>query len=322
VLGRILSTLPRAEHPDLLVGLTTADDAGVYRISDEVALIQTIDFFTPIVDDPYLYGQIAAANALSDVYAMGGRPLTAMNICGFPDGDLEPEMVAEILRGGQDKVTEAGAVVVGGHTVDDPEPKYGLAVTGVVHPERVLTNATAMPGDRLLLTKRLGTGLMSDAFMDEAVTEADLEPGTESMRSLNRIASEQMVAHGARACTDVTGFGLIGHGLEMAKASGVRIRIDRNSVPHFALSLELAEERQGGGLRRNRAAFEADVTFADSVSEAWRRLLFDPQTSGGLLVAIDAERADGLLEDLLKHGLTAATVGEIVDAAPGTVEVV
>ena len=220
MLDAILKDLPGIDHPDLLVGLSTADDAGVFRVSADVALIQTVDFFTPIVDDPYLYGQVAAANSLSDVYAMGGRPITALNICGFPSDEVNPEVVAEILRGGQDKVTEAGAVLVGGHTVEDVEPKYGLAVTGMVHPDRVVTNAGAQPGDRLVLTKPLGTGLISDAYKSGEISEEEMQPAAASMVRLNDAASAQMAAHGAHACTDITGFGLLGHGREMAREAG------------------------------------------------------------------------------------------------------
>ena len=321
MLDAILKDLPRVDHPDLLVGLSTADDAGVFRISADTALIQTVDFFTPIVDDPYLYGQVAAANSLSDVYAMGGRPITALNICGFPSDELDAGRVAEILRGGQEKVTEAGAVLVGGHTVDDPEPKYGLAVTGVVHPDRVVSNAAAQPGDRLILTKRLGTGVISDAYMDGEVSEEDIGPAVDSMRGLNHAASERMVVHGAHACTDITGFGLLGHGREMAAGSGVGLRFRASEVPYFDLALKLAGERQGGGLRRNRAQFEPFVQMAEAVPEAVRRLLFDPQTSGGLLIAILPEAAEALLADLKGAGLEAALIGEAVADHPGEIEV-
>lgn len=323
MLGAILKDLPRPAHPDLLVGLNTADDAGVFRISPDTALIQTVDFFTPIVDDPYLYGQIAAANSLSDVYAMGGRPVTALNICAFPDGEIEPEVIAKVLLGGHDKVAEAGAVVAGGHTVDDAEPKYGLAVTGVVHPDRVVTNAGARPGDRLVLTKPLGTGLMSDAYIDEEedVGEADIREGCESMALLNASASQAMVKHGAHACTDVTGFGLIGHGMGLARASGVSLRVRASAVPFFELAMALAERRQGGGLRRNRMAYEPHVGFSGDVSEAWRRLLFDPQTSGGLLIAVAEGDAGALLTDLLAAGLRAAEIGEVVERVGEAVQI-
>ncbi len=321
VLDAILKGLPQISHPDLLVGLNTADDAGVFRISPDIALIQTVDFFTPIVDDPYLYGQVAAANSLSDVYAMGGRPITALNICAFPSDEMEPEMIAEILRGGQEKVAEAGAVLVGGHTIDDPEPKYGLSVTGIVHPDRVVSNAGAKPGDRLILSKPLGTGLVSDAYMDDAVSEEEMAPVVDSMRALNRIAAEQMVAFGVEACTDITGFGLMGHGREMAVASGVGLRIQFSKIPVFELALRIAAERQGGGLRRNRLTFEPFVRVDGAVTETQLRLLFDPQTSGGLLMAVSGETSQALLTALLEAGLAAAVIGEVVVDHPGQIEV-
>ena len=322
MLDEILKKLPKVSHPDLLVGLNTADDAGVFRISADVALIQTVDFFTPIVDDPYVYGQIAAANSLSDVYAMGGRPITALNICAFPGDAMDADTAAAILCGGQDKVTEAGAVIVGGHTVDDKEPKYGLAVTGVVHPDRVATNAGARPGDALILTKPLGTGLIFDAYMDEELPEAATQPAVEAMCRLNAAAAEQMAAHGAHACTDITGFGLMGHACEMAAASGVGLRFCAGRIPYFELALQIAEGRQGGGLRRNRLTFAPRAQMAEGVTEAFRRLLFDPQTSGGLLISAPPDAADALLRDLKAADVDAAQVGEVVVDHPGEIEVI
>ena len=321
MLDAILKDLPGIDHPDLPVGLSTADDAGVFRVSADVALIQTVDFFTPIVDDPYLYGQVAAANSLSDVYAMGGRPITALNICGFPSDEVNPEVVAEILRGGQDKVTEAGAVLVGGHTVEDVEPKYGLAVTGMVHPDRVVTNAGAQPGDRLVLTKPLGTGLISDAYKSGEISEEEMQPAAASMVRLNDAASAQMAAHGAHACTDITGFGLLGHGREMARGSGVGLRFWSSEIPYFDLAYRIAKKRQGGGLRRNRLTFDPFVRMAEEIPEAFRRLLFDPQTSGGLLIALPAEAAEALLLKLKVAGLETALVGETEAEHPGEIEV-
>ena len=310
------------EHPDLIVGLNTADDAGVYRISDDIALIQTVDFFTPIVDDAHTFGQVAAANALSDVYAMGGRPVTALNICAFPSEKIDAATASEILAGGQAKVTEAGAVVVGGHTVEDVEPKYGLAVTGLVHPDRVVTNAGAHPGDRLILTKRLGTGLMSDAYMDGEIDESALQPAIDSMVTLNKAASEAMVAQGAHACTDVTGFGLLGHAREMAAASEVGFRFRASELLTFDLARDIAEARLGGGLRRNRLAFERFTQLADAVSETTRRLLYDPQTSGGLLIAMSPDRSEPLLEALANDGVEAAEVGDVLAGPSGEIEVI
>ncbi len=322
MLDLILKDLPKVSHPDLLVGLGTADDAGVFRITPEIALIQTVDFFTPIVDDPYAYGQIAAANSLSDVYAMGGRPITAMNICGFPSDDVPPEMMAEVLKGAFDKVTESGALLVGGHSVEDVEPKFGLSVTGVVHPDQVKTNAGAKVGDRLILTKLLGTGLMSDAYQNDELSEEDLLPAIETMSQLNKIASEQMVALGANGCTDITGFGLIGHGLEMAIASGVGFVIRASEVPFFDLALKVAQTREGGGLRRNRAAHGKLVHFAQGIAEPVQRLLFDPQTSGGLLIALAPEQADALIGTLQSSGIDARVIGDVVADHPGEIQVV
>lgn len=317
-----MKTVPQVAHPDLMVGMNTADDAGVFRISDEMALIQTVDFFTPIVDDPHQYGQIAAANSLSDVYAMGGRPVTALNICGFPSDVVAPEVIAEILRGAQEKVAESGAVLVGGHSVEDVEPKFGLSVTGIAHPDAIKTNAGAQAGDLLILTKPLGTGLMSDAYQSGEISEADLQIAVDAMVQLNRVAAETMGAYGAHACTDITGFGLLGHGLEMARASAVGLRIRASEVQRFDLALQIAAHREGGGLRRNRAARAQAVRFAAEVAEPLRRLFFDPQTSGGLLIALAPDVADALLNALIAKGVMARHIGEAVAEHPGEIEVV
>ncbi len=316
-----MKDLPRIDHADLLVGVSRADDAGVFRVSEEMAVIQTVDFFTPIVDDPFAYGQISAANSLSDVYAMGGQPITALNICAFPKDEIEHTVVAEILRGGQEKVTEAGAVVVGGHTVDDPEPKYGLSVTGVAHPDGIVTNAGALPGDRMVLTKPLGTGLVVDAFMNDQLSEEEMRPVVTSMLRLNKAASEQMTTYGAHACTDITGFGLLGHALRMATESSVGLRLWTSSIPHFNLALKIAEGRAGGGMRRNRAQFASSVRISGDVPESWIRLIYDPQTSGGLLICLSAKGADALAENLHERGLVAAVIGEVVSEHPGQIEV-
>ena len=322
MLDLILKDLPRVSHPDLLVGLGTADDAGVFRISPDMALIQTVDFFTPIVDDPYAYGQIAAANSLSDVYAMGGRPITAMNICGFPSDEVPPKMIAEVLKGAFDKIAESGAVLVGGHSVEDVEPKFGLSVTGVVHPDLVKTNAGARVGDRLVLTKPLGTGLMSDAYQNDELSEEDLLPAIACMSQLNKVASEQMVALNASGCTDITGFGLMGHGLEMAIASGVGFVIRASEVPFFDLALKVVETREGGGLRRNRAAHGKLVHFAKGISEPVQRLMFDPQTSGGLLIALAPGQADMLIGVLKNSEIEACVIGDVVADHAGEIHVV
>lgn len=309
--------------PNLLVGYELADDAGVYRLGPDQALVQTVDFFTPIVDDPFAFGAIAAANALSDVYAMGGRPLTALNIVGFPSQVLDLDVLGQILRGGQSKIREAGAVLVGGHTVQDPELKYGLAVTGLVHPNRMVTNAGARPGDRLVLTKRLGTGLIANAFKADRISEPDMEEAIASMCALNAPAAEQMLAFGARACTDITGFGLLGHAAEMAAASRLSLTICAGRVPVMDLALELAAQgTEAGGGRANREHLENTVAVAAGVDPVRRQVLYDAQTSGGLLIAIAPERAEALVEALHRCGVPAAAlIGQAAADNPGKVRV-
>jgi selenide,water dikinase len=295
-LDRVLPRVPRLKDENVLVGFDTADDAGVYRLSPECALVQTVDFFTPIVDDPYTFGAIAAVNALSDVYAMGGRPLSALSVCCYPgDGDLDD--LEAILRGGAEKMIEAGCVVLGGHSVKDEEIKFGYAVTGTVHPERVLANAGARVGDVLVLTKRIGTGVISTALKKGLARDEDVAASIESMLALNREACEAMVACGAHGCTDVTGFGLIGHAREMALASGVTVEIDAAAVPLLPGALEYA--RRGaipGGLKNNQAFASCDVEPAEGTAAEVEALLYDPQTAGGLLVSLPeaaAERMPG-----------------------------
>lgn len=314
--------MPESSDSALLVGYNLADDAGVYRIGDEQALIQTVDFFTPIVDDPFTFGAIAAANALSDVYAMGGRPLTALNIVGFPHDQLETDVLNQILLGGHSKVQEAGAVLVGGHTVRDPELKYGLSVTGVVHPDRVVTNAGAHPGDRLILTKKLGTGLIANAFKADQIGEDDMAEAVASMTALNRVAAEQMCRLGVHACTDVTGFGLLGHAAEMAAASQVSLIFRAASVPMIDLALDLGAHPLGGGSRDNQL-FLADAVSVDAnVPQAQANVMFDAQTSGGLLIALPADRAESLLAGLRENGVSAAAiVGEVTAGASGQIRV-
>ena len=305
----------------MLVGYGLADDGGVYRISPTQALVQTVDFFTPIVDDPFAFGAIAAANSLSDIYAMGGRPLTALNIAGFPNDELEPEVLNRILRGGHSKVEEAGAVLLGGHTVQDPELKYGLAATGLVHPGAVLTNAGARPGDCLVLTKKLGTGLIANAFKAGAVSEDDMAEAVASMSALNAAAAEQARAVGVNACTDVTGFGLLGHASEMAAASGVSLIFDALRVPAMELALELgAKGPLTGGSRDNQDYLRDLVTVAAAVPPERANVMFDAQTSGGLLVAVAPRKADLLLESLLRNGVPgAAIVGSAAAENPGKI---
>ncbi|MBK7906820.1 MAG: selenide, water dikinase SelD [Gemmatimonadetes bacterium] len=289
-LSAALAPLPREDDPRLLVGRETFDDAGVFRLSDDLALVQTVDFFAPIVDDPYRFGRIAAANALSDVFAMGGEPLTAMNIVGFPEKALPLSVLTEILRGGQDAVHEAGARIVGGHTVTDEELKYGLSVTGRVHPDRILSNAHARPGDVLLLTKPIGTGILATAGKRGALTPEQDERLYHTMSTLNAAASRAAVAVGARCATDITGFGLLGHAMHVARASAVRLVIAVQTVPLLDGARELlAAGHATGGAKRNAEWVAPEVDWNDT-GEEWRALLCDPQTSGGLLVALAPER--------------------------------
>jgi selenide,water dikinase len=300
-----------------------AEDAGVYKLTDDLAIVQTLDFFTPIVDDPYSFGGIAAANALSDVYAMGGRPLTAMNIVCFPQKTMDMSILTEILQGGLDKVHEAGAVLLGGHSVEDDELKYGLSVTGTVHPAKVVLNTGARAGDRLILTKPLGTGIISTAIKGGLASEAAAASIVKSMSSLNQKASELMQEVGVNACTDVTGFGLLGHACEMIEGTDVGMAIDSAVVPFFPEARELAEMGMvPGGLHRNRD-FRKDVIDIDSNVPQYRQdILFDPQTSGGLLIAVDEGKAADLLARLKKEGVTeAAIIGEVVAEPKGRITV-
>jgi len=296
------------------VGPETSDDAAVYKITDELALILTIDFFTPVVDDPYLFGQIAAANALSDIYAMGGRPFLALNIACLP-ACLSPDEAAAIIRGGADVVMEAGAVIGGGHTVVDEEPKYGLAVAGFVHPAEMLTNAGARPGDLLVLTKPLGTGIAVTAYKGGLAGEELTSAAVELMRALNKKAAECAVQHGARACTDITGFGFLGHAAEMAAASTVTLEIFSSRLPLLPGVLDLADMGLlPAGAYENRRFLEGRVVFGEGVPRALQDVLFDPQTSGGLLVAAEPERAGKMAEEMRAAGVPAAVVGRVLPA--------
>jgi selenide,water dikinase len=294
----------------------------VYRLTDDIAVVQTVDFFTPIVDDPYAFGQIAAANALSDVYAMGGRPLSVLNIVGFPVTKLPHEVLARILEGGADKVHEAGAVVLGGHSIDDPEPKFGLAVMGVVHPNEIRTKAGVRPGDRLVLTKPIGLGVLTTAIKKGLTTPEDERTAVEVMARLNDIDAI-LRPFAIRGLTDVTGFGLLGHASEMARASGVGIRVHAREVPVLESAWTFA--RQGtwpGGTSKNRAWLEDKVTFAATVDDVTRNMLCDPVTSGGLLIAVAADRAEDLSAALRASGtISAALIAECTDASPGMIEV-
>jgi selenide,water dikinase len=300
-LDQALCSMDIPFDPNVLVGLRGADDAGVYRISEELALVQTIDFFTPIVNDPRTFGQVAAANSLSDVYAMGGRPITAMNIVCFPAKKLGLEPLREILRGGLDTLKEAGVALLGGHTVEDAEPKYGLSVTGLIHPHRILTKAGLKEGDRIVLTKPLGTGVISTALKGRMASPSAYDDMVRSMRALNRAASEAALEAGTLACTDVTGFGLLGHMMEMAKASGMRVRLDITHIPLLEGARDCAAMGMiPGGTRANRSFFSPQVEGEDRVDPVMLDLLYDPQTSGGLLIAVPQERVE-LLEDALQR---------------------
>jgi len=323
-LGEVLKQLPQPHDPNLLVGINTADDAGVYKLTDEIALIQTVDFFTPIVDDPYDFGRISAANSLSDVYAMGGKPLTALNIVGFHQKFFSNNVLVQILKGGFDKVSEAGALIVGGHTIMDEELKYGLSVTGLIHPDKVVTNAGARPGDKLVLTKPLGTGIISTALKAGKDLGDLLTRAVAMMATLNKSASEAMQEVGVNACTDVTGFGLLGHGYEMALASQVGFRIWASAVPIFEEAIELVNEGYvPGGTSNNRYYLNDKVALRDGIDWSQATLLFDAQTSGGLLISVPGEKLDQLLEQLHQRQVPIiAVIGEVTDRHPGIIEVV
>jgi selenide,water dikinase len=294
----------------------------VYRWDERTALVQTVDFFTPIVDDPYLYGQIAAANALSDVYAMGGTPMTALAIAAFPRELLDADTIRSIFLGGFDKLREAGAALLGGHTVQDPEIKFGYAVTGLVDPARVLSNARAHPGDALLLTKPIGTGVVGTAIKFARAPRETVDAAVQSMLRLNRRAAEVLASRRTgevHACTDVTGFGLVGHAHHMARASGVTLEIEAASVPVLEGALALASGNQSGGLRTNQAYFGPDVQAADAIDPDLLALLYDPQTSGGLLAAVAADKAAALVEALRAAGEPAVRIGTV--AAPGAARI-
>jgi selenide,water dikinase len=299
---------------NVIVGLDRADDAGVYRISDDLALIQTVDFFTPIVDDPYWFGQIAAANALSDVYAMGGVPKTAMNLVAFPVKTMDIGILRRIIQGGVDKLTEAGVVLVGGHSVEDQELKYGLSVTGFVHPQRVLTKKNLRPGDRLILTKPLGTGIVNTAIKAGMAPAGLVDKVTALMAGLNRTAAEVMAAFDVHACTDVTGFGLLGHLAEMVSGGGVGVRVFARSLPVIPEALEFAAMGLiPAGAYKNKEFREAMVVIEPGVDRASQDLLYDPQTSGGLLIGVDGTQAVDLLKSLKDAGIgESAEVGEVL----------
>ncbi len=299
----------------MLVGNETSDDGGVYQLTDSIALVQTLDYFTPVVDDPYMFGQITAANALSDIYAMGGVPKTVMNIVGYPIKQLGPEILTEILKGAADKVKEAGAVTIGGHSVDDKEPKFGLSVTGIVHPDKVWKNVGAKPGDLLILTKPLGVGIITTGIKRQAVTEEQEKEVTEVMAMLNKKAAEALHKYSPNAVTDVTGFGLLGHGCEMAKGSGVSFEISLTDVPVLEGTLELAKKGVvPGGSKSNHRWVREDVHYDDDISLEEQLILCDAITSGGLLVSLNEADAHKFLADLKALGIKySAIIGKVTD---------
>lgn len=309
---QVLHQLPHLKDENLMVGIETSDDAGVYKISPELAVISTMDFFPPIVDDPVTFGEIAAANAMSDVYAMGGEPRLALNIVGFPK-KLPLGVLREIIEGAMGKLAEAGTLLVGGHSVEDSEVKYGLSVTGFVHPEKVVTNRGARPGDALVLTKPLGTGVITSAMKAGKLGHLDGEPAVESMRALNRAASEVMVELGVNACTDVTGYGLVGHAVEMARGSEATIVLRAGDVPVFdhAEKFVMKRSTRPRTLLETREHLAPDVEVAGGVGEARELVFYDPQTSGGLLVSLPSGRAGAYIEKLAARGVRGVEIGRV-----------
>ena len=318
-MAQVLRPLNIETHPDLLVGTATSDDAGVFRVRDDLALVQTVDFFPPLVDDPKMYGRIAAANSLSDVYAMGGEPITALNVVGFPDHRLELGVLTSILEGGAEKIAESGAALVGGHTVRDEEVKYGLSVTGVIHPDRIITNAGVKPGDRLILTKPLGTGVMAAAVKANTCPQDLYDRACAVMTRLNRGARDAMVEVGAHGATDITGFGLVGHASEMAVGGGVDIVLSVSAVPYLEGSQELlARGLSSRAATETEAALKTMLDFDPGVEDGDRLMVLDAQTSGGFLIGCPPDRVEDLLAAL--HGKDApesAVVGEVREANEG-----
>lgn len=307
--------LPKQKYdPNLLVGYDTSDDAGVYRLTNELAMIQTVDFFTPIVDDPYMFGQIAAANALSDVYAMGGKPTTVMNIVGFPIKKLVPEILADILRGAADKTQEAGAILVGGHSIDDQEPKFGLAVTGLVHPDRIFKNVGSKPGDKLVLTKPIGVGIVTTGIKRNVVTAEQEKVVTETMALLNKQAAENLEDFNPNAVTDITGFGLLGHSYEMANGSDVTFELNVTNIPVLAGTHELAEEGIiPGGSKENRRWLKTLVEYESNITDVEMSILCDSITSGGLLISLPAAEATSYVEVMHNNGAFATIIGTVTE---------
>ncbi len=312
------------DHPDLLVGMDSPDDAGVYRITGDIAIIQTVDFFTPIVDEPYWFGQIAAANALSDIYAMGGKPVTAMNLVGFPSGKMDIGILREIIKGGIDKLNEAGVVLVGGHSVEDSELKYGLSVTGLVHPGKVLLKKNLKAGDRLVLTKPLGTGIINTAIKAGLATEELIGRVTSLMAALNKNAAGIMAKFDVHACTDITGFGLLGHVAEMVEGTGVGIEIRASQVPVITEAFEFASMGfVPAGTHKNRDFRKDMVEFSPGIDNVMKDILFDPQTSGGLLISVSKTEASALVNELKNAGVPeSAVIGNVVASPAGKIRVI
>ncbi len=322
MLDSVLGKLARQNDPNVLVGFDKADDAGVYQLTPELALVQTVDFLTPIVDDPYTFGQIAATNALSDIYAMGGRPLSSLALVCFPD-NADIDILERILAGGLSKMIEAGCTVIGGHSIRDPEIKFGYAITGTINPARLLTNAGAQPGDALLVTKPLGTGVISTAIKRGKAAPEWIEDATRSMTTLNHSAAEIALRHAVHGMTDVTGFGLIGHARELAMASNVALVIRASELPLLSGALECVRAAMiPGGLKANRDFAECVVEYAETVPDELRTILFDPQTAGGLLISVASAEADDLLVQLRDCGLEARRIGEVLPACKPLISVI
>ena len=305
---QVLHDLPKFNHIDMLVGTETSDDAGVFRLRPDLAIVNTVDFFTPIVDDPYTFGQISAANSLSDVYAMGGEPKTCLNLVCFPKGKMDIKILGEILKGGADKVRESGAVIIGGHSIIDEEIKYGMAVTGVIHPDKIYRNVGVQEGDVLILTKPLGTGIITTALKKGKASQESVDEAVRSMTTLNATASRVMRNYAVHACSDVTGFGILGHGLGMARGSGVTLMIESAKLPLLNSAPRLAEKGYiTGGCKRNREFLEEKISIEKSIREGLIEVALDPQTSGGLLIAVAKRHASQLVEELKSSGIDAAT---------------
>lgn len=312
-LAQVLSHLPKfAPNPNLLVGFNTSDDAGVYKLTDEIALVQTVDFFTPVVDDPYLFGKIAAVNSLSDVWAMGGEPLTALAIAGLPLADASLDTFGEVVRGGAEMLASVGVSLVGGHTVEDRELKFGYAITGLIHPKKVVTNSGAKPGDKLILTKSLGTGIISSAIKFGKASPEAMQAAISAMTEPNRLAAKAMQEVGVNAATDITGFGLLGHSYEVAKGSQVTLKIFANKIAIMPQVFELlAQNIKTKGDRYNRTYVGDTIEFSFDVLPAMQSILFDPQTAGGLLISVPADRSSTLLEKIISQGICANEIGEV-----------